>query len=178
MSNIRLRDKEFSIYISSEQIQSRVAQIAEQLNIDFEGKRPLFIGVLNGAFLFTADLFKKITIECELSFIRLSSYEGMQSTGQVKELIGIGKEINNRHVIIIEDIVDTGNTAVHLMKELKKHKPAELRIATLLLKPAALKHHINIDYCGFEIPNDFILGYGLDYDGLGRNLNNIYKLVR
>ncbi len=177
MSNIHLKDKEFRIYLSDDKIQSRVSQIAEQINIDYEGKKPLFIGVLNGAFLFTADLFKKIHIECELSFMRISSYEGMTSTGNVREVIGLNTSIEGRHIVLIEDIVDTGNTAVHLFQELKKQKPASVRLASLLFKPAALKHDITIDYIGFEIPNEFIVGYGLDYDGLGRNLNNIYVLV-
>ena len=177
MSNIRLKNKEFSVFISSEKIQSRISQIAEQINIDYEGKRPLFIGVLNGAFLFTADLFKRVNIECELSFIRLSSYDGMKSTGNVRELIGLTDDLTDRHVIILEDIVDSGITAFHLIGQIKKLNPGSVKIATLLFKPDALKHEVKIDYSGFDIPNDFIVGYGLDYDGLGRNLNNIYKLV-
>jgi hypoxanthine phosphoribosyltransferase len=176
MSNIRLKDKEFSVYISSDTIQSRVSQIAEQMNVDLEGKKPLFIGVLNGAFLFTADLFKRITIECELSFIRVSSYSGMKSEGRIKSLIGFTEEITGRNIVVIEDIVDTGSTAIHLLEEINKLKPASVKLASLLSKPEALKHEVKIDYAGFEIPNEFIVGYGLDYDGLGRNLNNIYIL--
>lgn len=177
MDKVKILDKEFGLYLSSEKIEHRIAQIAGQISIDYQDKKPLFIGVLNGAFLFTADLFKKTDIACELAFIRISSYEGMKSTGQMKEVIGLNTNIEGRHIIIIEDIVDTGNTAAHLLQELKKQKPASIKLASLLLKPAALQHKITVDYCGFEIPNDFIVGYGLDYDGLGRNLNHIYKLI-
>lgn len=176
MNQVTVRDKTFVISISSEQIEKRIAEMASIINTDLKGKEPLFLSVLNGAFLFSADLLKKITIDCEISFIRVSSYLGTQSTGSVKNLIGLNHEIKGRTVVILEDIVDTGDTVVYLLEELRKNNPAEIRIASLLLKPKALRHDLKIDYIGFEVPNDFLIGYGLDYDGLGRNLNDIYKI--
>ena len=176
MNQVTVRDKTFVISISSEQIEKRIAELAAIINADLKGKEPLFLSVLNGAFLFSADLLKKITIDCEISFVRVSSYMGMQSTGSIKNLIGLNHEINGRTVVILEDIVDTGDTVVYLLEELRKNNPAEIRIASLLLKPKALRHDLKIDYIGFEVPNDFLIGYGLDYDGLGRNLNDIYKI--
>lgn len=162
--------------ISSEKIMQRVGEIAEQINHDYSGKSPLFLGVLNGAFLFTADLFKKITLTCELAFVRISSYSGTSSTGNVKTLIGLNENIKGRDIIIIEDIVDTGDTMLYLIAELKKQEPASVKIATVIFKPAALRQPIKPDYVGFEVPPAFIVGYGLDYDGFGRNLNDIYVL--
>ena len=173
---VKIKDKTFRILIDAEKIQRRVAEIAERINTDYKGKSPLFLGVLNGAFLFTADLFKKIDLTCELSFVRVSSYQGTASTGQVKNLIGLNENIKGRDIIIVEDIVDTGDTMLYLMGELKKHDPATVKIATAIFKPEALKHPIQPDYVGFELPPAFIVGYGLDYDGLGRNLNDIYVL--
>ena len=164
--------------ISSDSIQNRIKELAKQINADYKDKRPLFISVLNGAFLFTADLFKQLDIDCEISFLRVSSYEGgVASTGQLRNLLWVNEDIRNRHIILLEDIVDKGDTATFILEELNKQEPADIRIATLLLKPNALKYDIKIDYVGFEIPNDFIVGYGLDYDGLGRNLGNIYKII-
>lgn len=137
----------------------------------------MFVAVLNGAFLFAADLLKHVSCECEITFVRVSSYAGTQSTGQVRNLIGLNENIEGRTIIIIEDIVDTGDTAMYLFNELKKQQPAEIKIASLLLKPNALKHDLKVDYTGFEVPNDFLVGFGLDYDGIGRNLNDIYTLV-
>lgn len=176
MSTIRIHDKNFESLFSSTQIQIRVAQIGAQINTDYYGKCPLFIGVLNGAFLFMADLIKNISIECELSFVKVSSYSGTKSTGTVKEMIGLSHDLTGRDVIIVEDIVDTGDTAVYIMNELKSKNPATIRFATILYKPLALKQDFKPDYVGFEIPPDFVVGYGLDYDGLGRNLNDIYRL--
>ena len=176
MNQVTVRDKTFVISISSEQIEKRIAELASIINTDLKGKEPLFLPVLNGAFLFSADLLKKITIDCEISFVRVSSYMGTQSTGSVKNLIGLNHEIKGRTVVILEDIVDTGDTVVYLLEELRKNNPAEIRIASLLLKPKALRHDLKIDYIGFEVPNDFLIGYGLDYDGLGCNLNDIYKI--
>jgi hypoxanthine phosphoribosyltransferase len=137
----------------------------------------VFISVLTGAFMFTADLLKHITIPSEVSFIRVSSYHGTASTGTVLQVLGLKEEIKDRTVVVLEDIVDTGNTMISLMNILKSHQPAEVKVATLLFKPAALKYKVNLDYVGFEVPNDFLVGYGLDYDGLGRNLNDICTLV-
>lgn len=178
MQTITIKDKSFSLSISSDSIQNRIKELAKQINADYKDKRPLFISVLNGAFLFTADLFKQLDIDCEISFLRVSSYEGgVASTGQLRNLLWVNEDIRNRHIILLEDIVDKGDTATFILEELNKQEPADIRIATLLLKPNALKYDIKIDYVGFEIPNDFIVGYGLDYDGLGRNLSNIYKII-
>ena len=178
MQTITIKDKSFSLSISSDSIQNRIKELAKQINADYKDKRPLFISVLNGAFLFTADLFKQLDIDCEISFLRVSSYEGgVASTGQLRNLLWVNEDIKNRHIILLEDIVDKGDTATFILEELNKQQPADIRIATLLLKPNALKYDIKIDYVGFEIPNDFIVGYGLDYDGLGRNLGNIYKII-
>lgn len=176
MASVKVHDKEFETFITSEAIQKRVAELGAILNIEYNNKRPLFIGVLNGALIFMADLIKNITVECEMSFIKVSSYSGLSSTGNVKNLIGLSESIKDRHVIVVEDIIDTGDTAVYIIEELKKQQPASLKFATILFKPAALKRDIKPDYVGFEIPPDFVVGYGLDYDGLGRNLNDIYKL--
>ncbi len=178
MSTIRIHDKEFEQFLSTAQIQERITQLGVMINTDYFDKRPVFIGVLNGAFLFMADLIKHVSIECELSFIKLSSYSGTATTGQVKEMIGLSHEISGRDIIVIEDIVDTGDTAIYLTNELKKKNPASIRFATLLFKPKALKQNFKPDYTGFEIEPDFVVGYGLDYDGLGRNLNDIYRLQK
>jgi hypoxanthine phosphoribosyltransferase len=176
MATVKVHDKEFETFIKAEDIQKKVAEMAVVLNKEYQGKRPLFIGVLNGALIFMADLVKNITVECELAFIKVSSYSGVSSTGTVKNMIGLSESIKDRHVIVVEDIIDTGDTAVYIIEELSKQQPASLKFATILFKPAALKRDIKPDYTGFEIPSDFVVGYGLDYDGLGRNLNDIYKL--
>lgn len=177
MDNVKIREKVFEISIPSDTIQERITAMASQITKDLEGKRPVFLCVLNGSFIFTADLFKQIKTEAEITFIRVSSYEGTQSTGVIKSVVGINESLEGRHVVIVEDIVDTGDTAVYLVDELKKLNPSQIYFASLLLKPKALRHKINIDYIGFEVPNDFLVGYGLDYDGLGRNLPDIYKLT-
>ncbi len=176
MQKITIKDKTFSINIPSDKIQNRIGELAKQINSDYKDKIPVFICVLSGSFLFAADLIKKLSIDCEVSFIRVSSYSGTQSTGVVKSVVGISTELKDRHVVILEDIVDTGDTAVYLFEEIKKHAPADVRFASLLLKPKALRHDVKVDYLGFEVPNDFLVGYGLDYDGLGRNYADIYKL--
>lgn len=178
MKKIKLKDKEFGVSLGSDEIQKIIKQIANTINMDFKGKEtPLFISILNGSFMFTADLLKHIDFNCEISFLKLSSYLGTSSTGSVKELIGINESIQGRSVIVLEDIVDTGITLEQIVIELKKLNPAEIKVATFLFKPAAYKKDIKIDYVGKEIPNDFIIGYGLDYDGLGRNLPDIYTLI-
>jgi len=174
---VKVRDKEFVIAIPSEKIQQRINEIGSQISKDLDGKSPIFISVLNGAFLFTADLMKQITIPCEITFIRMNSYEGVVSSGKMSQVLGLKESIEGRVVVLIEDIVDSGNTVTSILSELKKQHPEEIKIASLLLKPEALKHNIHVDYLGFEVPNNFLLGYGLDYDGLGRNLNDIYSLV-
>lgn len=176
MTSVKIKDKEFKVMLTAEQIQLRVKSIAERINNDYAGKQPLFLGVLNGAFLFMADLFKGINLECQISFIRVSSYSGTASTGTVKNIIGLNDNITGRDIIIVEDIVDTGDTMKYLIDELKKNNPASIKLATILFKPAALKQNLKPDYVGFEILPSFVVGYGLDYDGFGRNLNDIYVL--
>jgi hypoxanthine phosphoribosyltransferase len=152
--------------------------MAEKMNADFEGKNPLFVCILNGSFMFAAELFKRIDlIQAEITFVKLASYLGDKSTGEVKQLIGLNENIEGRTVVILEDIVDTGITIENILEQLKKLNPAEIKIATLLLKPDALQKEVQLDYVGLEIPNDFIIGYGLDYNGLGRNLINIYSVI-
>ncbi len=177
MSIIQVRDKKFIPFLTVEQIDQQISRLAEMINVDYKDKRPLFIGILNGSFIFAADLFKKITIEAEISFIKLASYKGTRSTGHVITSIGLDESLKGRHVVIIEDIVDTGKTLQEFLPQLYDQQPASLKIASLLHKPEALIHPINIDYLGFSVPNKFLLGYGLDYDGLGRNLKEIYQLI-
>ena len=174
---VKLHDKSFRIYKTENEILSAVRTVAGRINDDYIGKRPLLVPVLNGSFLFAADLFKELKLDCELSFIKAVSYHGTNPTGSTSMLIGLNQNIEGRHVIIIEDIVDTGNTLARILPELKAQNPASIKVAALLFKPLALKADVNIDYIGMEIPNDFIVGYGLDYDGLGRNLHDIYQLV-
>jgi hypoxanthine phosphoribosyltransferase len=174
---IQVHDKQFEPYISAGQINEQINKLGSQINKDYAGKVPLFIAILNGSFIFAADLFKTITIEAEISFIKLASYKGTKSTGNVITSIGLDEPLKNRHVVIVEDIVDTGKTLHQFLPQLINQQPASLKIAALLHKPEALKFPISIDYLGFEVPNKFLLGYGLDYDGLGRNLKEIYQLV-
>jgi|TARA_B110000459_G_scaffold200876_1_gene250233 hypoxanthine phosphoribosyltransferase len=176
MEIITVKDKAFKPYISEEDLQSSVEKVAAQINTDYEGSEPLFIGVLNGSFMFFSDLLKLVDLECKVSFVKLASYEGTSSTGKVNELIGLSESIEGQDVIIVEDIVDTGNTLVKLHDILSKGNPKSIKTATLLYKPEAYKKDHPIDYVGLEIPNAFVLGYGLDYDGLGRNLSSIYVL--
>jgi hypoxanthine phosphoribosyltransferase len=176
MDIITVKDKSFKPYISTEELQSSVEKVAAQINNDYKGSTPLFLGVLNGSFMFFGDLLKSIDLECTVSFVKLASYEGTTTTGVVNELIGLNEDISGRDIILIEDIVDTGNTLVKLYQILEEKKPKSIKIATLLYKPEAYTKSHNIDYVGNEIPNAFVLGYGLDYDGLGRNLSSIYVL--
>ena len=177
MNKIKVKDKEFAIFIESNEILKQVERVAQQINVDYKDKKPLFLVVLNGAFMFASDLFKKLTIDCEISFVKLSSYSGTSTTEHVKHLIGINEDLKGRNIIVVEDIVDTGITIEHMMEELKKFEPADVKIATLLLKPEKYTKGYAIDYVAIEIPNDFIIGYGLDYDGFARNLPDIYKII-
>lgn len=177
MPSIQVHDKIFIPYLSADEISEQVCRVALEINRDYEGKKPLFIGILNGAFIFAGDLFKEITVEAEIGFIKLASYKGVKSTGKVITAIGLDADLYNRDVIIIEDIVDTGKTLSQFLPQLEHHHPASLKIASLLHKPDAMIHPIKIDYLGFTIPDKFVIGYGLDYDGLGRNLKEIYQIV-
>ena len=175
--NIEVNKKKFTPFITAQQINEQINILAADLNRDYEGKRPLFIAILNGSFMFAADLFKAVTIEAEICFIKLASYKGTTSTGNVITSIGLDEPLNGRHVIIIEDIVDTGKTLNEFLPQLFNQQPASLKIAALLHKPDALVFPVKIDYLGFNVPNKFLLGYGLDFDGLGRNLKEIYQLI-
>jgi hypoxanthine phosphoribosyltransferase len=176
MELLKVHDKQFKPYISAEQINEQVKRVAAEINKDYTGKKPLFIAILNGAFMFASDLFKEISIEAEICFIKLASYKGVASTGQVVTAIGLDVDIVGREVIIIEDIIDTGKTLSHFLPQLKYHHPASLKIAALLHKPDAMIYDIKINYLGFKVPNNFLIGYGVDYDGLGRNIKEIYQL--
>lgn len=178
MQTLRVHDKEFEPYLSAAAISAKVAGMAEAINNDYAGKKPLFIAILNGSFIFAADLFKNISIEAEICFIKLASYKGTKSSGHVITAIGLDTDIIDRHIIILEDIVDTGKTLSEFLPQLQHQQPASMVIAALLHKPEATVYPIDIKYLGFSIPNKFVLGYGLDYDGLGRNLGEIYQLAQ
>ncbi len=178
MKTVQIKDKKFQLSIGDEQIQSAIQRVATQINNDLRDEQPLFIGVLNGCFMFMADLMKKIDIPCEVSFIKFSSYAGTETTGKVKQILGLNENIEGRTVVVVEDIVDTGITMEKLLKELHKHNPKQIKIATFLQKPDALQRDVKTDYVAMAIPNDFIVGYGLDYDGFGRNLNEIYTIIK
>jgi len=177
MAVITIHEKSFEIYLSEETIQQRVMEMATVINTDYAGKKPLFIAILNGSFMFAADLFKQLTIEAELCFIKLASYKGMKSSGKVVTSIGLEEDLFGKDVIIVEDIVDTGKTLHKFLPKLVHQQPKSLKIATLLHKSEATEYALTLDYVGFIIPNKFVVGYGLDYDGLGRNLREIYQLV-
>jgi hypoxanthine phosphoribosyltransferase len=177
MSVIQVNGKKFQPYIGAEELQLRIKEMAASLNKDLEGQRPLFIAILNGSFMFAADIFKHLTIEAEISFIKLVSYKGTKSTGNVITAIGLDEDLFGRTVVILEDIVDTGRTLSMFLPQLEHQQPKKLMIASLLTKPEAMVHPIKIDYLGFSVPDKFLLGYGLDFDGLGRNLPQIYQLI-
>lgn len=174
---VHLHDKSFAIDIHEEQIMRAVDELAETINRELDGEMPLFVGVLNGSFMFLSDLMKRVTIPCEISFVKVASYEGTTSSGQVKQLVGLNENIKDRTVVIVEDIVDTGNTIEDLYHSLETQRPKRILVATLLFKPEAYTKQISIDYVALRVPNDFLVGYGLDYDGLGRNLKHIYKIT-
>lgn len=177
MESIQIKDKKFAISITEEQILKEVDRVAAEINRDLKDKNPLFLSVLNGSFMFTADLMKRITIPCEISFVKLASYQGISSTGKITEVIGVNENISGRCVVIVEDIVDTGLTMQRLLETLGTRNPKEIHIASLLVKPEKLQVPLNIKYAAMNIPNDFIVGYGLDYDGLGRNYKDIYTVI-
>jgi hypoxanthine phosphoribosyltransferase len=178
MKEISILDKRFREMLTEKAIQQRIDGLARQLNSDLAGKDVVFLGILNGAFLFAADLFRRIDFQARISFVKLASYEGTSSSGSIKELIGWNEDIKNKTIVVVEDIVDTGNTLERIVDELVIRKALEVRIAALLFKPGAYTKDIRLDYIGFEIPDDFVVGYGLDYDGFGRNLPSVYSLVQ
>ena len=177
MPVIKIHDKEFEIYLPEEKIQEKVKELAALINKDYSGKQPLFIAILNGSFMFAADLFKSLSINAELCFIKLASYKGMKSSGKVVTSIGLEEDLFGKDIIIVEDIVDTGKTLHNFLPKLVHQQPKSMRIVTLLHKPEATEYPLQIDYIGFKIPDRFVVGYGLDYDGLGRNLKEIYQVV-
>ena len=177
MGDIRVHDKQFEPYLNAATIADRIKDIAGKLNKDYTGRKPLFIAILNGSFMFAADLFKYLTINAEICFIKLASYKGMKSSGNIVTSIGLDDDLFGKDVIIVEDIVDTGKTLHNFLPRLMHQQPRSLKIATLLHKSEATEYPLTLDYIGFDIPDKFVIGYGLDYDGLGRNLKEIYQLV-
>ncbi len=173
----KLEDKTFTKFILNDDIQAKICELSDRINTELAGKKPLFVVVLNGAFIFASDLLKRVTIDCEITFVKLSSYQGTMSTGVVQQIIGLDRDIKGRTIVIIEDIVDTGLTLERFREVLAQMEPAEVKVATCLLKPDAFKNKFPIDYQCFSIPNEFVVGYGLDYDGLGRNSSDIYKIL-
>jgi len=177
MSIIQIKDKKFILSIPDTEIQKAVSEVGEAINRDLADKDPLFICVLNGAFMFAGDLMKTVNIPCEITFIKLSSYAGLYTTGNVKEIIGLSESVVGRNVVVVEDIVDTGITMERILGSLRAKGANEIRVATFLQKPEALQRDIQVDYVAMKIPNNFIVGYGLDYDGYGRNLKDIYTVL-
>ena len=177
MSHIKLHDREFVKTISNEEIVAEVKRVAAAINRDYAGKRPLLLGVLNGCFMFAAELMRNLELECEISFVKLSSYQGVDSTGSVREVQGLSEPVEGRDVIIVEDIVDTGLTMKNMLETLALGNPASVEIASLFVKPSRLQVPVDVKYGVFTIPDRFIVGYGLDYDGLGRNLPDVYDVV-
>jgi hypoxanthine phosphoribosyltransferase len=173
---MKIHDKTFEPFISATEIAKRIKELASELNIDYQDKKPIFIAVLNGSFIFAADLIREIHIDSEISFIKVASYQSMQSTGNVKDLVGLQENVFNRHIVIVEDIVDSGNTLKHIFDMMNRLGVASVEVVSLLFKKEALQQNIPIKYYGFDIPTKFVLGFGLDYDGLGRNLKDIYQL--
>ena len=177
MKQIKVKDKTFEVSIPAETLHREIVRVASEINRDYEGREPIFLPVLNGSFIFAADLLREVCLPCEISFIKLASYQGTQSTGTIREVIGLAQDITGRDVIIVEDIIDSGLTMAHMIETLQKHNPASIKVCSLLVKPAALTVQIPIHYRAMDIPNDFIVGYGLDYDGFGRNTKDIYTLI-
>ena len=177
MNTVKIKDKSFRVSIPEAEIKQRVKALAEQMSKDLEGKNPIFLGVLNGSFIFAADLMREMTVPCEISFVKLASYQGTTSTGKVREVLGINENLSGRTVVIVEDIVESGQTMKQMIESLGTRNPESVRICTLFFKPEKLKEDLNLDYVAFRIPDDFIVGYGLDYDGLGRELKDVYTIV-
>jgi hypoxanthine phosphoribosyltransferase len=176
MDSLLVNNQVFQLFISESQILARVAQLAQMLQADYAHSKPVFVAVLNGSFMFASDLLKEINFDCEIQFVKVSSYQGTQSTGKIQEIIGLNQSIANRNVIVLEDIIDTGLTMQQLLISINNLHPSSVEVCSLLLKPDAIKVPLNIKYVGFEVGNEFLLGYGLDYDGLGRNLRHLFKL--
>ena len=177
MSIVKIKDLTFKTFIPESEIQQRVKAVAEKINKDLDGKNPLLLAVLNGSFVFAADLIRNITIPCEISFVKLASYQGTTSTGKIKEVIGLNEDLTGRTVVIVEDIVDTGFTMKRMIETLGTRHPESIHICSLLVKPDKLQVPLNIEYAAIEIPNDFNVGDGLDYDQQGRQLRDIYTIV-
>lgn len=175
---ITCKDKQFELFLTSDAIQTRLKEMCAQVNVDYAGKKPVFLGILNGVFRVAGDVFNYIDIECEVSFVKLKSYVGTESTGALTTMLGLDADLEGRHVVLLEDIVDTGRTLFKFLPELEKLNPASVSILTLLNKPDAMEHEIPMKYIGFKVPNNFLIGYGLDYDGWGRQHNDIYTIVK
>ena len=178
MGTIQVKDREFEVFLKEEDIQKEIKRVAAEINRDYVGKEPLFLCILNGSFMFAADLLKDVNVPCNVSFVKVSSYQGTDTTGKVKELMGLQEDVEGRHIIIVEDIVDTGYTMRDVLDSLAEKKAASVQVCALLCKPDKLKVDINLKYLAMNIPNGFIVGYGLDYDGFGRNSRDIYKIVK
>lgn len=177
MDKVRILDKEFKLFISEKQIQEAVKEMARRMNKELKGQKVFLIGILNGSFMFAADLVKHLDLDCTITFLKLASYQGTSSTGKVKRLIGLNEDIEGQTVVVLEDIVDTGITLDFIQKQLRGYEPAEIKLATLLYKPDACRQDVSLDFVGIEIPDDFVVGYGLDYNGFGRNLKQIYTEI-
>lgn len=174
---ITCNNKQFKLFLSNDTIQKRLKELCDQINIDYANKKPVFLGILNGVFRVAGDVFNYVNVDCEVSFIKLKSYIGTQSSGKLTTMIGLDTDLEGRHIILLEDIVDTGRTLHNFLPELNKFNPASVAVLTLLNKPDAMEHHVPMKYVGFEVPNNFLIGYGLDYDGWGRHHNDIYTIV-
>ena len=177
MNSIKINDRSFRVSITETEIKNRIKSLAAEISADMEGKNPLFLAVLNGAFIFAADLIREMTIPCEISFVKLASYQGTTSTGQIKEIFGINEDLTGRTVIIVEDIVESGQTMKRMIESLGTRNPASVQICTVFFKPDKLKEDLTLDYVAFRIPDDFIVGYGLDYDQAGRGLKDVYSII-
>jgi len=178
MDKVKILDKEFKLFISEKQIQEAVEGMASRMNKELKGQKIFLIGILNGCFIFAADLVRHLDLDCRITFLKLASYQGTSSTGKVKRLIGLNEDIKDQVVVVLEDIVDTGITLDFIQKQLRGYEPAEIKLATLLYKPEACRKDVSLDYVGIEIPDDFVVGYGLDYNGYGRNLRQIYSVIK